>query len=62
VKDYVERLRAAEALVMSYPVWNFGYPAMLKGFFDRVFLPGVSFDIGTARCGPACTISARSPW
>ena len=36
---------AAEALVLSFPVWNFGYPAILKGFFDRVFLPGVSFDL-----------------
>jgi putative NADPH-quinone reductase len=45
VRIYVERLQAAEALVLSFPVWNFGYPAILKGFFDRVFLPGVSFDL-----------------
>jgi putative NADPH-quinone reductase len=45
VRGYVERLRAAEALVLSFPVWNFGYPAILKGFFDRVFLPGVSFEL-----------------
>ena len=45
VRVYVERLQAAEALVLSFPVWNFGYPAILKGFFDRVFLPGVSFDL-----------------
>ncbi len=45
VASYVERLRAADALVLVFPVWNFGYPAMLKGFFDRVFLPGVSFKI-----------------
>jgi putative NADPH-quinone reductase len=30
---------------MVYPVWNYGYPAILKGFFDRVFLPGVSFKM-----------------
>jgi NAD(P)H dehydrogenase (quinone) len=45
VRGYVERIVAAEALVLSFPVWNFGYPAILKGFFDRVFLPGVSFDL-----------------
>lgn len=45
VKDYVERLQKADALVMSYPVWNFGYPAILKGYFDRVFLPGVTFEM-----------------
>jgi putative NADPH-quinone reductase len=52
VRDYVERLRGAEALVMSYPVWNFGYPAMLKGFFDRVFLPGVSFKMVDGKATP----------
>lgn len=45
VQGYVERLRAAEALVLVFPVWNFGFPAILKGFFDRVFLPGVSFRL-----------------
>ncbi|MEM1428210.1 MAG: NAD(P)H-dependent oxidoreductase [Pseudomonadota bacterium] len=45
VAGYVERLRAADALVLVFPVWNFGYPAILKGFLDRVFLPGVSFRL-----------------
>ena len=45
VAAYVERLLAAEALVFSFPVWNMGFPAILKGFVDKVFLPGVSFDI-----------------
>jgi len=51
VETYVQRLLAAEALVLVHPVWNFGYPAILKGFFDRVFLPGVSFQLadGTVR-------------
>ena len=43
VQPYVDRLVAAEAIVFIYPVWNYGYPAILKGFFDRIFLPGVSF-------------------
>jgi len=45
VEAYIRRLEAAEALVLVYPVWNFGFPAILKGFLDRVFLPGVSFRI-----------------
>ncbi len=45
VAGYVDRLLAAEALVIVTPVWNFGFPAILKGFFDRVFLPGVSFKM-----------------
>jgi len=42
---YAERLLAAEALVLIYPVWNEGFPAIMKGFFDRVFIPGVSFKL-----------------
>lgn len=45
LKPYVERLRRAEGLVIVTPVWNFGFPAMLKGYFDRVWLPGVSFEL-----------------
>lgn len=52
VKPYVERLQAADALVMVFPVWNFGYPAILKGFLDRVFLPGVSFKLRDGGISP----------
>ena len=45
VAPYVDRLLAAEGLVAISPVWNLGFPAMLKGYFDRVFLPGVTFEI-----------------
>lgn len=52
VAAYVERVQAAEAMVIVTPVWNFGYPAILKGFFDRVFLPGVSFEMAAGRVKP----------
>lgn len=55
VAGYVERLRAAQALVLVFPVWNFGYPAILKGFFDRVFLPGVSFRLEDGKVKPNLT-------
>lgn len=45
VQRYVDRLQWAEALVFCFPTWCFGLPAMLKGFFDRVLMPGVAFDI-----------------
>ena len=52
MRSYVERLRRADALVLSFPVWNYGYPAILKGFFDRVFLPGVSFELVDGKVQP----------
>ena len=49
------RLRQAEALVLVFPVWNFGFPAILKGFLDRVFLPGVSFRLEDGLATPDLT-------
>lgn len=47
-----ERLDRAEAIVLVFPVWNFGPPAILKGYLDRVFLPGVSFHLTDDRIAP----------
>jgi putative NADPH-quinone reductase len=55
VAPHVERLLAAQALVLVFPVWNFGFPAILKGYFDRVFLPGVSFRLEEGRVRPNLT-------
>jgi putative NADPH-quinone reductase len=41
---HIARLQAAEALVLVFPTWWFGFPAMLKGWFDRVWAPGVAYD------------------
>jgi NAD(P)H dehydrogenase (quinone) len=45
LEGYVRRLKSADALIVQFPVWCFGMPAMLKGFIDRMFMPGVAFDI-----------------
>ena len=44
VADQVERLLAAEALVLLFPTWWFGFPAVMKGWFDRVWAPGIAYD------------------
>jgi putative NADPH-quinone reductase len=45
VRDQVEDLRWAEALVFLFPTWWYGMPAILKGYLDRVWLPGVAFHL-----------------
>jgi NAD(P)H dehydrogenase (quinone) len=45
VESHVERLRAADALVLCFPVWWYGMPAILKGYFDRVWVNGVAFHL-----------------
>ena len=41
--------RSAQALLLIYPTWWYGLPAMLKGWLDRVWLPGVAFEIEDGR-------------
>ncbi|TQF78601.1 NAD(P)H-dependent oxidoreductase [Elioraea sp. Yellowstone] len=55
VTHHVASLRAAEALVLVYPTWWYGMPAMLKGWFDRVWLPGVAFRLGPGAIEPLLT-------
>lgn len=38
-----ELITWAEHLVLIFPVWWGGPPALLKGFFDRTLLPGFAF-------------------
>lgn len=40
---YRERLLAAHGLLLAYPTWVGGPPAILKGLFERLFKPGVTF-------------------
>ena len=42
--DAQEKIKWATHLVWIYPVWWGSYPAILKGFIDRVFLPGFAFE------------------
>lgn len=51
IAAHARALVAAETLVICFPTWWFGPPALLKGWIDRVFAPGVAFDHG-AGFGP----------
>ena len=55
IKPYIDRLQAADAVVLCHPIWNFGWPAILKGYFDRVFLPDVSFKMVDGVLAPGLT-------
>ncbi|MEZ5613639.1 MAG: NAD(P)H-dependent oxidoreductase [Rhodocyclaceae bacterium] len=44
VAQQAARLLEAEALVLVFPTWWFGFPAILKGWFDRVWGPGIAYD------------------
>ncbi len=47
--DHIDDLRWCEGLVIIYPTWFYGAPAMLKGWLERVWLPTVTFEISEAK-------------
>jgi NAD(P)H dehydrogenase (quinone) len=45
IADHAEALQWCDTLILVYPTWWAGQPAMLKGWFDRVWVSGVAWDL-----------------
>ncbi len=45
IADHAEALHWAERLVLVYPTWFGGFPARLKGWFDRTWITGVAYSL-----------------
>ena len=48
---FQELVHASDHLVIVYPVWWVGMPALLKGLFDRAWLPGSAFRYMRTKSG-----------
>ena len=59
VRSHVDRLQRAQGLVFVFPTWYYGMPAVLKGYLDRIWLPGVAFRIDEGRPKPMLDHIAR---
>lgn len=46
VQAELDKLLAADLLLMQFPLWWFSMPAILKGWIDRVFAFGAAYDFG----------------
>lgn len=54
VAEHIALITACEALVFVYPTWWSSMPAILKGWLERVMVPGIGFvfnDKGKVRPG-----------
>ncbi|MUL41715.1 NAD(P)H-dependent oxidoreductase [Streptomonospora sp. PA3] len=49
VRGEQEKIEWADVLVCHFPLWWFGPPAILKGWFDRVLVQGFAFGLKDAR-------------
>ena len=43
VEAHAYAVTKCDTLIFVYPTWWYGVPAMLKGWLDRVLLPGIAF-------------------
>jgi putative NADPH-quinone reductase len=62
VAGHVDDLHWCDTLIFVYPTWWYGLPAMIKGWLDRVMLPGVAFlmpDAQNADIRPGLTQITR---
>jgi len=49
IEQMTDRLKAADLIVFSVPMWNFGIPYKLKHYLDLVMQPGLTFGFEAAR-------------
>ncbi len=47
LSSHVDALRWADGLVFVYPTWFGAQPAILKGWFDRVWGEGIAYEVPT---------------
>ncbi|ATQ76679.1 NADPH:quinone reductase [Massilia violaceinigra] len=60
LKTAQELITWADHLVFAYPVWWGSIPALLKGFLDRIMLPGFAFKYRKGKAFPDKLLAGRS--
>lgn len=50
----------SQRITMVYPIWWGGIPALMKGFFDRVLLPGFAFRYRPGKAFPEKLLRGRT--
>lgn len=58
--DAVDAIRDASHVLFAFPTWWAAPPALVKGFVDRAFLPGVAFRYEPGRLLPIGMFAGRS--
>ncbi|TNE28009.1 MAG: flavodoxin family protein [Bacteroidetes bacterium] len=52
LKEAIEKIKKADHIVWVYPMWWYGSPALMKGFIDRTFLPGIAYKYVEGKAFP----------
>lgn len=46
IQEEIQKLLWSDAVVFQFPLWWFTMPAILKGWFDRVYANGFAYGVG----------------
>ena len=58
--ESIDKIKKANHIVWIFPQWWYGYPAIMKGFIDRTFLPGITFDYEEGKTFPNPLLKGKS--
>jgi NAD(P)H dehydrogenase (quinone) len=58
--EYQIRLSKAQLVVVFHPIWWIGVPAVLKGFVEKIFLPGFAYKLEKPR--PKGLLADKQLW
>ncbi len=56
----IEKIKGADHLVWIFPMWWYGLPALMKGFIDRIFLPGTFFKYQKGKLLPRQLLKGKT--
>jgi len=60
LQDAVEKIKKADHIVWVFPMWWYGSPALMKGFIDRTFLPGITFKYEKGKAFPKKLLKGKT--
>ena len=58
--DAIAKIKEADHIVWIFPMWWYSTPALLKGFIDRTFLPGITFDYEKGKSLPKKLLKGKT--
>ncbi|MGR7814395.1 NAD(P)H-dependent oxidoreductase [Lacinutrix undariae] len=56
----IEKIKKADHIVWVFPMWWYSYPAIMKGFIDRIFLPGITYQPIEGKALPEKLLKGKS--
>ena len=54
------KIKKADHIAWFFPLWWASYPAVMKGFIDRTFLPGITFELEEGSHEPIGLLKGKS--